>query len=78
MTSHTDARKVDDTKAVLIVEDETSIRDVLVELFEIEGNVVNVECHAGHWVAFVEGFDGEQLRTSGPFRFHYYRRGHDQ
>ena len=47
-------------------------------LIEIEGNVVNVECHAGHWVAFVEGFDGEQLRTSGPFRFHYYRRGHDQ
>ncbi len=28
------------TKAVLVVEDEQSIRDVLVELFEVEGNTV--------------------------------------
>lgn len=28
------------TKSVLVVEDEQSIRDVLVELFEVEGNVV--------------------------------------
>lgn len=28
------------TKSVLVVEDEQSIRDILVELFEIEGNVV--------------------------------------
>lgn len=29
------------TKAVLVVEDEQSIRDVLVELFEVDGNTVN-------------------------------------
>ena len=29
-----------DSRTVLIVEDEQSIRDVLVELFEVEGNVV--------------------------------------
>mgnify|MGYP001224295068 FL=1 len=28
------------TKSVLVVEDEQSIRDILVELFEVEGNVV--------------------------------------
>jgi CheY-like chemotaxis protein len=28
------------TKAVLVVEDEQSIRDILVELFEVEGNTV--------------------------------------
>lgn len=28
------------TKAVLVVEDEQSIRDILVELFEVEGNAV--------------------------------------
>ncbi len=30
-----------DTKSVLVVEDEQSIRDVLVELFEVEGNTVS-------------------------------------
>ena len=29
------------SKSVLIVEDEQSIRDVLVELFDVEGNVVS-------------------------------------
>ena len=28
------------TKSVLVVEDEQSIRDILVELFEVEGNLV--------------------------------------
>ena len=31
----------DTTKTVLVVEDEQSIRDVLVELFDVEGNVVS-------------------------------------